>query len=134
MINDKSFDFSFSGLKTAVANLVHSPNHLSTFPPNFLAYELQEAITDVLVTKTLRAAQKYQVKNILLAGGVAANKRLREKMSLAMKQFSNEAMKLCVPDAKLCTDNAAYIASAAFFNYHPKPWQQVDADPSLDIS
>lgn len=115
MINSKDFDFSFSGLKTAVANAPKDN-------PNYLAYELQEAITDVLVTKTRRAAEKYQVKNILLAGGVAANKRLREKFPEA----------LC-PPFELCTDNAAYIASAAFFNYKPVPWEKVQADPSLTI-
>ena len=116
MINSKDFDFSFSGLKTVVAN---SPRD----NPNYLAYELQEAITDVLVTKTRRAAEKYQVKNILLAGGVAANKRLREKIPEA----------LC-PPIELCTDNAAYIASAAFFNYKEVPWHKVNADPSLQTA
>ncbi len=119
MINDKSFDFSFSGIKTAVLNAPKDN-------VNYLAYELQEAITDVLAAKTLRAAEKYKVKNILLAGGVAANKRLREKMSqLPFKVF--------IPEFKLCTDNAAYIASAAFFNYKPVPWQKINADPSLNF-
>ncbi|MDO8515302.1 MAG: tRNA (adenosine(37)-N6)-threonylcarbamoyltransferase complex transferase subunit TsaD [bacterium] len=116
MINDKSFDFSFSGLKTAVAN---SPKD----NVNYLAYELQEAITDVLVIKTRRAAEKYQVKNILLAGGVAANKRLREKIPEAL-----------FPPFALCTDNAAYIASAAYFNQKVVPWEKVNADPSLSFS
>lgn len=116
MINDKSFDFSFSGLKTAVANSKEPDK-------NFLAYEVQEAVTDVLVKKTLMAAEKFKVKNILLAGGVAANKRLREKLPQAL-----------VPPFNLCTDNAAYIASAAFFNFYPVTWEKVDADPSLDIS
>ena len=130
MINSKDFDFSFSGLKTAVRNLVTNP--LTPYPANLLAFELQEAITDVLVTKTLRAAQKFKVKNILLAGGVAANKRLREKFQSIIHN-SKFIIQLRVPPPSLCTDNAAYIASAAFFNYHPVPWQQVDADPSLDI-
>ena len=130
MINSKDFDFSFSGLKTAVRNLVTNP--LTHYPANLLAFELQEAITDVLVTKTLRAAQKFKVKNILLAGGVAANKRLREKFQSIIHN-SKFIIQLRVPPPSLCTDNAAYIASAAFFNYHPVPWQQVDADPSLDI-
>ena len=127
MINDQSLDFSFSGLKTAVRNAA-SPNHLTSYPPNFLAYELQEAVTDVLVKKTLLAAEKYKVKNILLAGGVAANKRLREKF-----QTKNSKFQILVPESKLCTDNAAYIASAAYFNYQPAPWSQIQADPSLDI-
>lgn len=111
MINDKSFDFSFSGLKTAVL-IAHQQ----------LAYELQEAVTDVLVSKTLKAAEKFKPKSILLCGGVAANKRLREKIPQAL-----------VPPINLCTDNAAYIASAAFFNYKPIPWKKINADPGLDI-
>ena len=129
MIYDKGFDFSFSGLKTAVLNLTANRSPLNA---SAVAYELQEAITDVLVTKTLRAAQKFKVKNILLAGGVAANKRLREKFQSIIHN-SKFIIQLRVPPPSLCTDNAAYIASAAFFNYHPVPWQQVDADPSLDI-
>ncbi|MCL4390250.1 MAG: tRNA (adenosine(37)-N6)-threonylcarbamoyltransferase complex transferase subunit TsaD [Patescibacteria group bacterium] len=116
MISDDNLDFSFSGLKTAVAS------KLTSYPANFLAYELQEAVTDVLVSKTRRAAKKYDVKNILLAGGVAANKRLREKIPEA----------IC-PPIKLCTDNAAYIASAAFFNQKIVPWEKINADPSLGI-
>ncbi len=116
MINEKSFDFSFSGLKTAV---LYRKNE----DPNGMAFELQEAITDVLVKKTLLAAEKFKVKNILLAGGVAANKRLREKLPQA----------IC-PPINLCTDNAAYIASAAFFNYEPVSWKQIQADPGLDIN
>lgn len=122
MINDKSFDFSFSGLKTAVANIYRSTPNSEPPTPNYIAYELQEAITDVLVIKTRRAAEQYKVKTILLAGGVAANKRLREKIPEA----------LC-PPIELCTDNAAYIASAAFFNYKEVPWHKVNADPSLQI-
>ena len=84
------------------------------------------------MAKTLRAAQNFKVKNILLAGGVVANKKLREKFQFQISNFKFQ-IKLCVPPPSLCTDNAAYIASAAFFNYHPVPWQKVDADPSLDI-
>lgn len=115
MINDKNFDFSFSGLKTAVLNRKHEN-------PNHLAYELQEAISDVLISKTLAAAKKFTPKSILLCGGVAANKRLREKIPQAS-----------TPDFKFCTDSAAYIASAAFFNYNPVPWQKINADPSLNF-
>jgi N6-L-threonylcarbamoyladenine synthase len=116
MINDKSFDFSFSGLKTAVLNRKDEN-------PNELAYELQEAVTDVLVKKTLAAAEKYRVETILLAGGVAANSRLREKLPQAH-----------CPPINLCTDNAAYIAAAAFFNYRPQPISRVDADPSACLN
>jgi N6-L-threonylcarbamoyladenine synthase len=130
MINDKSFDFSFSGLKTALSVCILRTKHQpqKTNDANSLAHELQEAVTDVLVSKTLKAAEKYSVKNILLAGGVAANKRLREKF-----QIPNSKFKIRVPEFELCTDNAAYIASAAYFNYQPLPWEKVQADPSLTI-
>ncbi len=115
MIHDKNLDFSFSGLKTAVAMRAKEN-------PHYLAFELQEAVTDVLVTKTLRAAEKFKPKSILLAGGVAANQRLRSKLP-----------QVHFPPINLCTDNAAYIASAAFFNYHPLPISKIDADPGLEI-
>lgn len=121
MINDKNFDFSFSGLKTAV---LYRKNE----NPSYLAWELQEAVTDVLVAKVLKAAQKYSPKSILLAGGVAANRRLREKMQLHIARCT-----LHIPPVMLCTDNAAYIASAAYFNYQPIPWKKINADPSLNL-
>jgi N6-L-threonylcarbamoyladenine synthase len=130
MINSKNFDFSFSGLKTAVANLTRTYN----LEPSHCAFEIQEAITDVLVAKAIRAAEKYAVNNILLAGGVAANKRLREKFKEKLAtSYELQATSFFVPEFRLCTDNAAYIASAAFFNYHPIPWQDIQADPGLTI-
>jgi N6-L-threonylcarbamoyladenine synthase len=134
IINEGNFDFSFSGLKTAVANIAYSPvNCELESTVNQIAFALQESVTDVLVTKTLRAAKKHRVKSILLAGGVAANRRLREKLSLAIAQLSNGAMSFFVPPVSLCTDNAACIASAAYFNYYPLPWQKISPDPGLDI-
>lgn len=115
MVHDNNFNFSFSGLKTAVL-------YRKGENPSYLAWELQEAVTDVLVKKTLAAAEKYHPKSILLAGGVAANKRLREKLPQAT-----------FPPINLCTDNAVYIASAAFFNYKPVPLEKINADPSLDF-
>lgn len=115
LIYEKNFDFSFSGLKTAVL-------HRKDEDPGQIAYELQEAITDVLVKKTLKAAESLKVDSILIAGGVAANQRLREKMNLDL-----------IPPVSLCTDNAAYIASAAFFNNRPIPWQKIDAVPDLVV-
>lgn len=133
MINKDDFDFSFSGLKTAVLNKVNQFKTKKQFTHSIikqLAYEIQEAITDVLVEKTLRASQKYQVKSILLAGGVAANTRLREKM---FSKLSILHSKLYIPAPRLCTDNAAYVASCAYFNFLPKPWQKIQANPSLEI-
>lgn len=128
------YDFSFSGLKTAFLTahkkLGHDPSSLAT---SCLAYELQEAITDSLVTKTLAAAKEYKPKSIVLAGGVAANKILRQKL-LASTSHLQPSVKLYIPPTKLCTDNAAYIAASAYYNNHPLPINQIEADPSLTLS
>ncbi len=134
MINQDNFDFSFSGLKTAVLNHVKHFKLMEQWNNRTreqLAFQLQEAITDVLVTKTLNATQKFKVKSILLGGGVAANSLLRKKLNVKC-QMSN--VKCFVPSAQLCTDNAAVIASYAYFNYKPVPWKKIKPNPGLVIS
>lgn len=126
MINNDNLDFSFSGLKTALAR-----RSLGEGGPA-LAYELQEAVTDVLVAKTLKAAKDFKVGSILLAGGVAANKRLREKMSEAVEKLDAK-VDLFIPPFSLCTDNAACIASAAYFNNQPVTPTEVNAGPDFGI-
>jgi N6-L-threonylcarbamoyladenine synthase len=135
MINEDNFDFSFSGLKTAVLKEVNELKNKKQFNQKTisqLAFEIQESITDVLVEKTLRATKKYQVKSILLAGGVVANPRLREKFkqSVISCQLS---VNLFTPPPSLCTDNATFVAACADFNYHPVPWQKLQANSSLEI-
>ena len=135
MVNSNDLDFSFSGLKTAIlreVNKLQTMKQFSNQTIEYLAYELQEAITDVLVAKVLKAIELYQPKSFLLAGGVAANQKLREKLTLEIGKEKSE-IKLFVPTPKLCTDNAAYIASCAFFNNHPLPWKKITADPGLTI-
>ncbi len=90
-----------------------------------LAYATQDAIIDVLVTKTLKAAEKYDVKTILLGGGVAANQTL---IAECEQKFDADFF---VPEKNLCTDNAAMIATAAFFHNQTVPWQKITADPEL---
>ena len=155
MINDDNLDFSFSGLKTATLRLVkpiksnesrlkpcrlHAAIADANLHVSNLAASVQEAITDVLVVKTLKAAQKFKVKSILLSGGVAANQRLREKMKEEIKKLSlpagkagNKEINFFVPPPNLCTDNAAAIASCAFFNFKPVPWNKITPFPSLEI-
>lgn len=123
MIKQKNFDFSFAGLKTAVLRVTKKQK--TKIKKKDLAASIQQAIVDVLVKKTIQAAEKYEVKSVLLAGGVAANKKLREKMKLKINLFA--------PPPKLCTDNATYIASYAYFNYQPISWQKIKADPGLSI-
>ncbi len=135
MMNSNNLEMSFSGLKTAVLREVEklkTTKQLNDETINYLAYEIQEAITDVLVLKVIKAAGIYKPRTILLAGGVAANQRLREKLSLDIGHLSLD-IKLLIPPPKLCTDNASYIASCAYFNYHPIPWSKITADPSLTI-
>ncbi len=131
MLHEDNFDFSFSGLKTAVLNKVKKLKEKKQFEElniNQLAGEVQEAISDVLVTKTKKATEKYEVYSVLLAGGVTANSRLREKFKSA---FPNS--QLLIPNPRLCTDNATFVASNAFFNYHSISWQKIQADSSLEI-
>ena len=138
MIDSKDLNFSFSGLKTAVlkeVNRLKKDQHFNILSIQQLSYEIQEAITDVLVTKTLDAANKYHVRSILIGGGVAANNRLKEKFhdSLSNSQPITQNLQLFIPPPKLCTDNAAYIASFAYFHYHPIPWQKIQAHPNLEV-
>lgn len=129
LIDDKSFDFSFSGLKTAVLREVQNKD-LNQADKNRYAAEIQEAIVDVLVTKTTRAIEKYSPKSFLLAGGVAANLRLREKFE---ERLNKTDLAFFVPSPELCTDNAAYIAACAYFNNNPVSWSEIDANPELTI-
>ncbi len=133
IIDEDNFDWSFSGLKTAVLRGINGKK-LKVKEKQELAHEIQEAITDVLVEKTLRAVKVYQPKSLILAGGVSANQRLREKFQLAVKQLNSRSVKLCFPAVNLCTDNAASIASCAFFNYSPVPWQKIEVNPNLSIT
>ncbi|GMU40430.1 MAG: tRNA N6-adenosine threonylcarbamoyltransferase [Chloroflexota bacterium] len=100
-----SDDFSFSGLKTAVLHLVQSP---AAPPPAEIAWAFEEAVVDVLSQKAARAADREGVRSLLLAGGVASNRRLRERV------IERSPVPVVVPPPALCTDNGAMIAAAAF--------------------
>jgi len=109
MINSPDFDFSFSGLKTAVRKLLEENKQLPAAP---VAFEFQEAVAEVLVKKTILAGKKYNVSGIALCGGVSANKVLREKLR---KEAEKEGMRLFVPSLEYCTDNAAMVSARAYF-------------------
>lgn len=125
LVNDGSLDFSFSGLKTSVNNYVNKNQDASKTE---LAAEVQEAIADVLVSKSVKAVEQYKPQSFLLAGGVSANLRLREKLQKNIK------VELFLPELKYTTDNAAMIASAAYFQNNPVSWQEVNANPELSIT
>lgn len=115
MINKEGYDFSFSGLKSAVINLNHKyEQNKQEINKNDLASSFQTAVIDILTSKTLKAVKEYNIKQVVVAGGVAANKGLRA----AMQNLANENnFILTVPSFKYCTDNAAMIAVAGYFQY-----------------
>lgn len=131
MIDSNDFDMSFSGLKTAVLNKLKN-QHLSLEDKALLAAEAQEAIVEVLVSKLMSVVNKYRPDSLILAGGVAANQRLRE--CLADTAFDNRLRSIHIPPPLLCTDNAAYIAAAANYNYRTINWQKVVSHPGLKIT
>jgi N6-L-threonylcarbamoyladenine synthase len=137
MIDSQDFDFSFSGLKTAVLYAVRDLDKkysLKEIQP-VMANEIQEAIVDVLVAKTMRAAKKYDVKTVMLAGGVSANLCLRKKFMEAMEKELPKT-KYQIPETKYCTDNAAMIAVAGYFHAIKKdfiPWQKLKVDPNWEL-
>jgi N6-L-threonylcarbamoyladenine synthase len=132
---DESYNFSFSGLKTAVMREWEKKDAGRRTQDaglgNAFSYEIQEAITDVLVKKTLHAASQYNAKSILLSGGVAANLRLREKLASTIKQWNN--VTIAIPPVSLCTDNAVMVASCAYFRGAPADWHSITAIPDLSV-
>ncbi len=127
MINSGDFDFSFSGLKTAVLYLVPHPSAmhfkkckaLSLKGEGFISAvcaEVQQAIIDVLVTKTIRAAREFKARSVILAGGVAANSQLRKQLESRVQSLRSK-VNFLVPPKNLCTDNAAMIAAAGYFKF-----------------
>ncbi len=129
LIHKNNLNFSFSGLKTAfIKEIKQKP----LIDKNLLAWELQEAVTDVLVKKTLLAAEKFKVKAILLGGGVAANQKLRDKLTLGVQKTKLKT-DLFIPEKKLCTDNAIIVATAAFFDFKSQDWKTVKANPALEV-
>ncbi|MDL2292919.1 tRNA (adenosine(37)-N6)-threonylcarbamoyltransferase complex transferase subunit TsaD [Acholeplasma sp. OttesenSCG-928-E16] len=108
---DKGYDFSFSGLKSAVINLVHNKKQKGeTVDVNDLCASFQESVIDVFMYKIKKALEEYKVKNIIIAGGVAANKGLRKRIYEEIKDT-----KILIPSMQYCTDNAAMIGCAAYY-------------------
>ncbi|ASV67235.1 MULTISPECIES: tRNA (adenosine(37)-N6)-threonylcarbamoyltransferase complex transferase subunit TsaD [Cytobacillus] len=133
-LEEGSFDFSFSGLKSAVINTVHNAEQRGeTILPEDLAASFQESVIEVLVTKTLKAVEAYDVKQLLLAGGVAANKGLREALTETFK--NKEEIDLVIPPLHLCTDNAAMIAAVGAIMFEKGMFSDMsmNANPGLDI-
>lgn len=143
-MNDETFNFSFSGLKTAVLTKVKSiqnDHELTSDDKEEISYAFEEAAVDVLCTKTIRAAHKYLPKGIILAGGVSANRRLQEEMQQRIEEYNSEAneeskMNFYLPPKEMMGDNAAMIGLAAYFrlkNGGAKNWDEIRVDSNIKL-
>jgi N6-L-threonylcarbamoyladenine synthase len=132
MLDSSSLDFSFSGLKTALKYGLEKDKGWKEKTPEY-AHEFQQAVLDVLVAKTVKAAKANKVKTVMLSGGVASNVELREQLSAAIIQCLPGA-EFHMPDIEYCTDNAAMIAAAGYFKARRKayaPLNKIKVDPTL---
>lgn len=114
-LDDESYNFSFSGLKSAVINLVHNERQRGNeIRIEDLATSFQNRVVEILTKKTLKALKKYNVDNLILAGGVAANKGLRSRLQQLCHENNIE---LTIPNMRYCTDNATMIGAAGYYAY-----------------
>ena len=114
-LNDSSYNFSFSGLKSAVINLVHNEKQKGNeIVVEDLATSFQETVVEIITKKTKRAIEDFNVKNFIMAGGVAANRGLRESLENLCKE---KGIDYSFPAIKYCTDNAAMIAALGYYNF-----------------
>ncbi len=155
MSNSQDFDYSFSGLKTHFLNLVETHFKTSNFDPQNadlrwkritsanlegqdqliadLCASLQKTIIKSLIKKTIKAMKQYGISELIVAGGVAANKKLRQTLQQELEK-EIPGSKLRVPEIPLCMDNAAMIASAAFFLEPVKNPLEIQANPNLSLA
>lgn len=136
MMHSKDFNFSFAGLKTAVLYKIRDEKlntNISQVRAD-ISLSFQNAVVEVLTAKTIAAAQKYAAKSIALAGGVAANKQLRQALNQRAESIKAE---FYVPDFSLCTDNAAMIGNAAAImlrnGFKPRDYKSLRADPNWQL-
>ena len=146
LINHPNFDFSFSGLKTAVLThvlrLKALSSKLSAFKKEEICFAFEEATVDVLATKTMRAAREFRPKGIILAGGVAANGRLREELKARIEKYNSEVeekfkMNFYLPGPGMSGDNAAMIGLAAYWHISTNDsskWQNAKLDSNCSLN
>lgn len=136
MINTKDYDFSFSGLKTAALYDYQKRAEKERRSKEYIramSAEIQQAIIDVLIKKTMKAAKEFGVKTVILGGGVAANEQLQTQLKDACRKAG---IKYAAPERGLATDNGSMIAVAGYFNWlkgKTKEWQEVEANANLRL-
>lgn len=132
-MDDDSYNFSFSGIKSAVINLVHNEKQRGNeIRKEDLATSFENIVVKTLTKKTMRAIDEYKVKELLIAGGVSANSGIREAFD---KLCSEKGIKLVVPKLAYCTDNGAMIAAAGYYYYKKGLFSDytLKINPSLDL-
>ncbi len=135
MIHQKNYNFSFSGLKTAVLYHHQKQDKKTQKSKNYIramAREIQNAIIDVLIERTFRATKNYKVKSIILGGGVTANKELRKRFQ---QEAKSSKLLLMLPDKKQATDNALMVAVAGYYNWlkQKKKRLRIEANANLRL-
>ncbi|MFH0740149.1 MAG: tRNA (adenosine(37)-N6)-threonylcarbamoyltransferase complex transferase subunit TsaD [bacterium] len=134
MLHSKDFDFSFSGLKTAVLYDFQSQKKSVRESENYkiaMAKEIQQSIIDVLIAKTLKASKQFNAKPIITGGGVMANRELRKQLKV---QSAKCKVNFFVPEKSLCLDNGAMVGASALINKQkPTSWQKIRVDGNLNI-
>ena len=130
-LNDDSYNFSFSGLKSAVINLVHNEEQRgNVINKEDLAASFQKVVIEILTKKTMKALKEYKVDNLILAGGVSANKGIRDKFS---KLCQENNISYIFPSIKYSTDNAAMIASSGYYAYKNMRISDLDLNPLSSV-
>ena len=131
ILNEDNFDFSFSGLKSEVLRFVQKNPEMTDNLKNEICKASQKAIVDVIIKKTMKAAEKFSVKSILVGGGVSANEKFREELENRSMDFG---IKTLFPEKQYSTDNGAMIGAYTILNLQPKAWEEVIANPNLYFS
>lgn len=132
ILNDDSFNFSFSGIKSHVNNLVHNERQRGNEIREYdIARSFQDCVTEHLVDKTKKALLKYNLKTFLISGGVAANSHIRSELE---KMCNEIGVEMHMPPKKYCTDNAAMIGAAAYVLYKNKQFAPLSTNAQSHIS
>lgn len=130
-LNDDSYNFSFSGLKSAVINLYHNEIQRGhSINKENLACSFQDVVVETLTKKTLKALKDYKVNRLIMAGGVSANKSLRETLT---KLCIDNNIDFSCPDMKYCTDNATMIAAVGYFLYKNNVFADLNLNPKSNL-
>lgn len=130
-LDDDSYNFSFSGIKSSVINLVNNEKQRGNeIIKNNLACSFQNRVVDILSKKTMKALKEYNVKNLIVAGGVSANMGLRTRLKALC---TKENINLILPELKYCTDNAAMIGAAGYYAYKLGHRAGLDLDAKASV-